>query len=76
MSEPENTDGCGEELDRQLRLFCYLMLGSAATVEHVMGQIYCRALDQWDEQSERVRLFRIAVDLCEARDGRQKGSTR
>ena len=72
MSEPEKPDVCGEELDRQLRLFCHLMLGSADAADPVMRQIHHRALefqdDQQNRQSERVRLFGIAADLCGIRN--------
>jgi hypothetical protein len=68
MSEAEHTTACSKALDTQLRLFCYLMLGSADAAERVMRQIYHRALDHQDDeqnqQSERVRLFSIAADLC------------
>lgn len=71
MSEPEDTTQRYEELHAQLRLFCHLMLGSADAADRVMRQIYHRALDhQGDQQhwqSERVRLFGIAADLCGAR---------
>ncbi|MQY18713.1 hypothetical protein [Nocardia macrotermitis] len=64
MSEPERT----EALDRQLRLFCHLMLGSADAAEHMMRQIHRHALEhqvgQQDQRSERLRLFGIAADLC------------
>ena len=67
MSKPEELN---EALHAQLRLFCHLMLGSAdAAADRVMPQIYHRALDHPEEnrQSERVRLFGIAADLCGAR---------
>lgn len=71
MSEPENITQYDEELHAQLRLFCHLMLGSADAADRVMRQIYHRALDHQDDQqhrqSERVRLFSIAADLCGAR---------
>ena len=71
MSEPENITRHNEELHAQLRLFCHLMLGSADAADRVMRQIYHRALDHQDDQqhrqSERVRLFSIAADLCGAR---------
>lgn len=67
---------CGDELDRQLRLFCYLMLGSADAAERVMRQIHQRALefrdDPHDRRSERVRLFGIAADLCGVRHCRNR----
>jgi hypothetical protein len=72
MTEPEKAIGCGEELDKQLRLFCYLMLGSAEAADQAMRQIHKHALecqdDQQNRQSERARLFRIAADLCGARN--------
>ncbi|HEY0811836.1 MAG TPA: hypothetical protein VGE11_01035 [Pseudonocardia sp.] len=72
MSEPEDITERNEELHAQMRLFCHLMLGSADAADRVMRQIYHRALDQHDDQqhrqSERVRLFSIAADLCGARD--------
>jgi DNA-directed RNA polymerase specialized sigma24 family protein len=71
MSEPENITQHHEELHAQLRLFCRLMLGSAGAADRVTRQIYHRALDHQDDQqhrqSERVRLFSIAADLCGAR---------
>jgi len=71
MSEPENITQHDKELHRQLRMFCHLMLGSADAADRMMRQIYRHALDQQDDQqhrqSERVRLFRIAADLCGAR---------
>ncbi|MFI6597464.1 hypothetical protein ACIBHX_14515 [Nonomuraea sp. NPDC050536] len=71
MSERENITQHNEELHAQLRLFCRLMLGSADADDRVMRQIYHRALDHQDDQqhrqSERVRLFSIAADLCGAR---------
>ena len=72
MSGPENTAACGAALDTQLRLFCYLMLGSVDAADRVMRQIYRHAPDHRDdrqiEQSERARLFGIAADLCGVRD--------
>jgi hypothetical protein len=72
MSEPEHTTQSGAELHAQVRLFCHLMLGSADATDRVMRQIYHRALehqdDQQNRQSERVRLFSIAADLCGARN--------
>jgi len=71
MSEPENITQRKEELYAQLRLFCHLMLGSADAADRVMRQIHHRSLDHQDDQqhrqSERVRLFGIAADLCGAR---------
>jgi len=71
MSDPENHTQHNENLHAQLRLFCHLMLGSAHAADHIMRQIYQRALDHQDDQhhrqSERIRLFSIAADLCEAR---------
>jgi hypothetical protein len=68
MSEPENITQHNDELHAQLRLFCHLMLGSADASDRVMRPIYHRALDHQDDQqhrqSERVRLFSIAADLC------------
>jgi hypothetical protein len=72
MSEPEHTTQSGAELHAQLRLFCYLMLGSADAADRMMRQIYRHALDQRDDeqnqQSERARLFGIAATLCGARN--------
>ncbi|WP_062993037.1 hypothetical protein [Nocardia anaemiae] len=71
MPEPENTAACSEALDTQLWLFCYLMLGSAEAADLMMRQIYRHALDQGDkqnQQSERVRLFCVAADLCGVRN--------
>lgn len=72
MSEPEDTAACGATLDAQLRLFCYLMLGSADAADHMMRQIYRHAPDHRDDQrnqrSERARLFGIAADLCGIRN--------
>jgi DNA-directed RNA polymerase specialized sigma24 family protein len=72
MSEPEDITRRNEELHAQLRLFCHLMLGSADAADRVMRQIYHRAFEHQDDQqhrrSERARLFRIAADLCGARD--------
>ena len=51
-------------------MFCHLMLGSADAADRMMRQIHRRALDQHDDQhrqSERVRLFIVAADLCGAR---------
>ena len=71
MSEPENITQHNEELHAHLRLFCHLMLGSADAADRVVWQVYHRALDHQDDQhhrqSERIRLFSIAADLCEAR---------
>ncbi|NUP48012.1 MAG: hypothetical protein HOW97_11965 [Catenulispora sp.] len=71
MSEPANTTAEGE-LDTQLWLFCYLMLGSVDATDRVMRQIYLRARahhgDPRNRQSERVQLFRIAADLCGSGD--------
>lgn len=71
MSETENITQHNEELRAQLRLFCHLMLGSADAADRVMRQIYHRALDHQDDQqqrqSEHVRLFSVAADLCGAR---------
>jgi hypothetical protein len=66
MCKPEELN---EALHAELRLFCHLMLGSADAADRVMPQIYHRALDhpEEDRQSERVRLFGIAADLCAAR---------
>ncbi|MFQ6396610.1 hypothetical protein ACLMAJ_24475 [Nocardia sp. KC 131] len=70
MSEPEKITQHDKELHRQLWLFCHLMLGSADAADRMTRQIYRRALDQQDDQqhrqSERVRLFRIAAELCSA----------
>ncbi|MBO2457502.1 hypothetical protein [Actinomadura violacea] len=70
VSESESTTQHNEGLQAQLRLFCHLMLGSADAADRVMRQIYHRALDHQDDQqhrqSERDRLFRIAIDLCDA----------
>ncbi|PSR65787.1 hypothetical protein C8258_21315 [Nocardia sp. MDA0666] len=72
MSEPENAAACGAPLDTQLRLFCYLMLGSVDAADRMMRQIYRHAPDHQDdrqtEQSERARLFGIAADLCGVRN--------
>lgn len=71
MSEQENIAHHDATLHAQLRLFCHLMLGSADATDRTMQQIYGRALDNHDEEeswpSERVRLFRIAADLCGVR---------
>lgn len=68
MSEQETTAEHDAALHAQLRLFCQLMLGSAHAAGCVIRQIHRRALDHHDEQEsplpERVRLFRIAADLC------------
>ncbi|WP_067891081.1 hypothetical protein [Nocardia vaccinii] len=71
MSQPEKDTECGDELDKQLRLFCYLMLGSADAANHMMRQIHRHALEhrgaQQNQQSERARLFDIAAELSGAR---------
>lgn len=70
MPEPENITPHDQELHAQLRMFCHLMLGSADAADRMMRQIHRRALDQHDDQhnrqSERVRLFSVAADLCGA----------
>jgi len=67
MSEQENIAPYAE-LHAQLRLFCCLMIGSTEAADCMLQQIYSRALDHHDEQdsppSERIRLFRVAADLC------------
>ncbi|MGF6888329.1 hypothetical protein ABIA39_003034 [Nocardia sp. GAS34] len=72
MSERERTAAGSAALDRQLRLFCYLMLGSADATDRMMRRIYRHALDhqddQQDQRSERLRLFSIAADLCGVRN--------
>ncbi|WP_214323689.1 hypothetical protein [Nonomuraea sediminis] len=66
MSEQENI-----AQHAQLRLFCQLMLGSADAADHMIQQVYRRALEYHDElenwPSERVQLFRIAADICGVR---------
>ncbi|WP_051194147.1 hypothetical protein [Nocardia jiangxiensis] len=70
MPEQENIARHDAALRAQLRLFCQLMLGSDAAAEDMIQQIDRRALDYHDEQdncpTERVRLFRIAAELCGA----------
>jgi hypothetical protein len=69
MSEQENI-AQHAAMHAHLRLFCQLMLGSTDAADCVLEQIYRRALDDVDEQEnrppERVRLFRMAADLCGA----------
>lgn len=68
MSEQENNAGHDAALRAELRLFCQLMLGSADAAERMMQQIYRRARDdRKDGPTERIRLFRIAADICGAR---------
>jgi DNA-directed RNA polymerase specialized sigma24 family protein len=71
MSEQENHAQQDAVLRAQLRLFCHLMLGSADAADHMTQQISRRALEHPDQQEnrppERIRLFRIAADLCGVR---------
>lgn len=66
MSEQENIAA----LRAELRLFCQLMLASDDAADRMMQQIDRRALGCHDEQenwpARRVRLFRIAADVCGA----------
>lgn len=57
-------------LHAQLRLFCELMLGSTDAADHVLQQLYRRALpdQREDHPPERIQLFRIAADLCDVRN--------
>ncbi|MFC4376302.1 hypothetical protein ACFO5K_19580 [Nocardia halotolerans] len=75
MSEPTNIDRHDATLHAELRLFCHLMLGSADATDRAMRSIYRRALDSHDEYenrpSERIRLFRIAAELCRATQGQE-----
>ncbi len=68
MPEPENIGRHDAALRAQLRLFCQLMLGSADAADRMIQDIDQRVLDNHDEQencpSQRVRLFRIAAELC------------
>jgi hypothetical protein len=68
MPEQEHIAGQNAALRAELRLFCQLMLGSADAADRIMQQIYRRARDnQEGAPTERIRLFRIATDICGAR---------
>ncbi|KAA0111075.1 hypothetical protein [Mycolicibacterium sp. P1-5] len=71
MSEHENIDRHDAALRAELRLFCQLMLGSHDAADCMVQQIERRAQDCHDGQenwpSERLRLFRIAADVCGVR---------